>query len=419
MKFSLHKTVVALIVMLLLIAIVTLGIILKWGGPAGTALPGWEMKWSHAAQIPASMETLNHSEGDWIPISANSQRLEAPQGTSAAWMRITLPEVLENSGVLIDQVYGREIKAFVNNVLIYSSEGSAPFKGSKMIIPLSKEQARESLYVWSSGGDERLGIEGSILSGSYIKLLALYVKQDVMDIFIGAALIFVAAVFAVCSIFMKRKLFLSGFFLVLVILSCGVMVITNSPFLPLLWSQYVTFLNHLFELSLMTLLLSSILFFEKMFERGKNGFFVKVRKGISYYTLAVFFMWFLNLCLSSRFDILIQTLNYLTEGLLVLQLLYLISLAVIYALRGQVDAIILSGGFTIFVSAVLTDLAMYYVSDGSYHIYWWKWGVVVLVISLIIMLGRGFISSHEQVVQYSHELEKFNNDLQKVSDNYG
>ncbi|MDQ0193940.1 sensor histidine kinase [Paenibacillus wynnii] len=413
MRLSLHKTVAVTGIVLLLIAIVSLRIILKWGGPAGSALPGWEMKWSHAAETAVSEDSLTSPEGDWIQVSSNTKRLEAPKGTSSAWIRITLPDIPDNSAVLIEKVYGEEIKAYVNDLLIYSSKGTAKDKGTKVLIPLSREQSREQLYLWSSGGEGSLGIEGGILSGSYSKLLALYVKQDVMDLFIGASLIFMAAVFAVCSIFLKKELFISGLFLVLVILSCGTLVITNSPFLPILQSNPDRLVNNLNNLALITLLISSIMFFEKLFGPGKNAIVTKVRKFIAGYTLICCGLWILNLCLSYRLDSLVLYVENMTGGLIVLQLLFLLVLAVIYALRGQVNGVILSGGFAILVSALLTDLVMYYVSEGSYHLYWWKWGAVVLVISLIVIVGRGFIRSHEQVVRYSFELEKFNNDLQR------
>lgn len=39
--------------------------------------------------------------------------------------------------------------------------------------------------------------------------------------------------------------------------------------------------------------------------------------------------------------------------------------------------------------------------------------MVVFVISLIVILGRRFASNHNKVVEYSRELEKFNNELQR------
>ncbi|KGE19230.1 sensor histidine kinase [Paenibacillus wynnii] len=413
MRLSLHKAVVVIGIMLLLIAIVTLGIILKWGGPAGSVLPGWEMKWSHAGGTANPDDSLNGFEGEWMHVSSNTERLEAPKGVSSVWTRITLPDNLDNSAVLIDYIYGEEIKAYANNVLIYNSNGAIKGKGTKVLIPLSRELTGEQLYVKSSGGEGNIGIEGSILYGSYGKLLALYVKQDVMDLFIGASLIFMASVFAVCSIFLKRELFFSGFLLVLVILSCGTLVITNSAFLPILQSNPGRLVNILYNLALITLLVSSILFFEKIFGPGKNEIVTKVRKCMAGYSLVYCGLWILNLSLSYRLDSLALYAETITGVLIALQLLFLLVLAVVSALRGKIDSIIFSGGFAILMISLFTDLVMYYVSEGSYHLYWWKWGVVILVISLIVIVGRGFIKSHEQVVHYSYELEKFNNDLQR------
>lgn len=415
MRFYLHKLVVILIVTLLLISILSLGIVLKWGGPAGSALTGWEMKWMNGDIAPPfSVDIIDRSEKDWMSISSNNKGLEPPTGISAAWMRISLPEVKDNSAVLIDKVYGQDIKAFAKNALIYSSKGTDPSKGSKILIPLSQDQSQDQLYIWSSGSsDGNLGIAGSILMGNYGKLLALYVKQDIMDIFIGSSLVFLAAVCGVCSMFLKRGLFFSGFFLMLVILSSGVMIITNSPSLPLVLSSSRA-VDICYGLSLFTLLLSSILLFERMFDHGKHhDLVIKLRKGMVGYTLLCLSLWILNLCLSYRLGGLIQYAENLTVVLMLIQFLLLLSLAVSDAFRGQVNAMIFSGGFAFLAITSLTDLVMYAVSDGTYHLYWWKWGVIVLVISLIVIMGKGFFSSHEQVVLYSRDLEKFNNDLQR------
>ena len=410
MRFSLHKTIAVLGVILLFVLTISLGAILQWGKPSGSALPEWEMQWIPGEAV-VSPEDYNE-EGEWMPIRSNSAALETPKGVTAAWARLTLPEVQENSAILIENVFGQEIKAYSNHELIYSAQNPDRFKGLKAIIPLSKEQSREQLYVWSSGSVGQLGIEGRILSGDYRNLLPLYVKQDVMDLFIGASFMFTALVFAICTILLKKEQFFSGFLLVLVILSSGVFIITQSPVLPLLFSSSGRAVDLLFELALLTLLGSSILFYEKMVVSG-NKFVARVRAGMVGYTAIYFCLMILNFFFSYRLDIVFQYAKNLTITLLVLQLLFLFVSGALYAFRGHANAIILSAGFTALISASFADLFMYFLSDGSYHFYWWKWGVAVLLLSLIVMLGRGYIKSHDQIVQYSYEQEKFNDDLQK------
>ncbi|WP_410513675.1 HAMP domain-containing sensor histidine kinase [Paenibacillus sp. BR2-3] len=410
---SLHKSAVLLVALLLLTAIISLGVAMNGGGTPGSSLPGWELKWSSAA-VPDPAKALKGPEEEWTLQTGHSPGMKAPEGKSAAWVRISLPNIEDNSAVLIDKVYGNDIKGFVNNVLIYKSNGTASLHGSKVLIPLSKEQSGAQLFLWISGEDQPVGIKGGILTGSYGRLLSLYVKQDFMDIIIGASLIFTAGAFAVCAIFLKRELFVSGFFVVLIIVSSGVLVITYSPFVPFLQSSSGRFMDTFFDLALFTLLLSFAFLFEKMFGPGKKGIVTGMRRFLVGYTILCSCLWILNLGLSYRLDGLYE---YMTVNvavvLMILQFLLLLGQAVYYAYRGNADALIFSVGFAAFAMLMLAEMIMFYRSEGIHHFYWWKWGVVMIDISLIVILGRSFAGNHQQVVRYSHDLEKFNNDLQR------
>ncbi|WP_128083710.1 HAMP domain-containing sensor histidine kinase [Paenibacillus sp. DMB5] len=121
-----------------------------------------------------------------------------------------------------------------------------------------------------------------------------------------------------------------------------------------------------------------------------------------------------NALLSFRLDKLyvIMTVNVLGV-LMIVQLAYLLGLAVVYAYRGNKDAAIFSTGFAIFAVISLSELVLYFTSADSFHLFWWKWGVVAFILSLIIILGRGFARNYEQALAYSRELEQFNNTAQR------
>lgn len=99
--------------------------------------------------------------------------------------------------------------------------------------------------------------------------------------------------------------------------------------------------------------------------------------------------------------------------IMIVQFILLVSLAFIHTYRGNGDAIVFTTGFTIFAFISLVELIVYYISRESYQLYWWKWGMMVFVLSLIVILGRRFTRNHEQLVEYSRKLETFNNDLQR------
>jgi len=397
---------------MLLTAVIALGIAMEWGGLAGSALPEWEVKWSSAA-VPA-VEDLNEPGNEWLQVAGYTSGLEAPDGKTAMWLRITLPKLNSNSALLIDKIYGNEIRVFENNALIYSSHSEGNLTGTKVLIPLAEAEPNSRLYVWSSGGDHPAGIKGYITTGDYGRLLSFYVKRDLIDMILGAALIFTAAVFAVCSIFLKRALMSSGIYLILVILSSGVLLVAHSPFLPLIFGGSGRLVEAFFNLALFTLLLSFISFFEGVFGSGEYAAVSRFRKFLTGYVVLCAALWVLNLCLSYRLDGLYRVMAVDIAGvLMILQMLFLLGLAVRYAFRGKLEAVIFAAGLFVFTSIALTEGVLYYATEGEYLLFWWKWGLIALVISLVIILARGFIISHQQVVQYSYELEKFNNDLQR------
>ncbi|MBT2288372.1 ATP-binding protein [Paenibacillus albidus] len=410
MKLPFHKTASAILVLLMLAVIIPIGFAMEQTGHPGTDVPVWELK-REQAEVPDAVTAAAITE--WVKVKTQGDIPQAAEGDSAVWVRFPLPELPEQSAVLIDKIYGNHIKAYIHNDLIYDSQGEGNAAGTRVLIPLPASPAGAKLYLWSSGGGNGLGIGGGIHLGSYDKLLAAYVKQDLMDLVLGAALIFMATVLLVCSLFLKRELFTGGFLLVLVILSFGVLVVAYSPFLPLITSGAGKEAELFFDLALFTLLPVFTFYFEKVFGPGfKNSisWFRRFQVGYSLLCLGLFG---LNRMLSYSIEDVYRFITTDILGILmILQFIFLLCMSLVYAYRGNTDAVIFFTGFSVFAVLGTVELVLYYTSVHSYHLYWWKWGIVVFVISLIVILGRRFSESHEQVVEYSRELEKFNIDLQ-------
>ncbi|MBW4084409.1 sensor histidine kinase [Paenibacillus sp. S150] len=412
MKLPSTKAAAAILMLLLLIAVVSIGIAAQWTGGAGRSLPEWELKWE-ASDVCDPAAAAEAPDSNWVTTAAQSARPLTPAGTAAAWLRFSLPETGDYSALLIDKVYGHNFKAYMDNKLIYDSQDLFNHNGSKVLIPLPGAERPSQLYLWSSGGADGFGVEGRITAGSYGRLLEFYVKKDLADILIGAAFLFMGAALMVCLIFLKLDFFKGGFFLCLVIASFGVLLITYSPFLPLIVRSRGHWIEISFDLALFTLLPSFTFYFEQIFGSGKHGLITRLRKFQLAYSLFCLVFLIANALLSFRLDGLyrIATVDILGV-LMMLQFIFLLYAAVRAAVNGNRDAVIFSIGFSVFALLSLTELIVYY-ADESYHLQWWKWGVIVFVVSLILILGRRFASNHEQAVEYSRELEKFNDDLQR------
>ncbi|NJJ41762.1 sensor histidine kinase [Paenibacillus apii] len=413
MKLPLYKIAAVAFVILLLASMIEIGISMERGKQESTELSRWKLKWVTEAGADQGTSPPLGDQG-WIDVSSSDLKTGAPGKIAAVWFRASLPTLGSHSATLVNKVYGSKIRAYLDDTLVYSSTGSGGLNGSKILIPLNAPKTGSELYIYSEGLDGHPGIEGEIRIGSYENLLNLYLKQDLMDVIIGGALIFLAVVLGVCSIFLKRELFFTGFLLLLIMLSSGVLMIYYSPYFSLVLGSKSKWMELFFDISLFTLLPSFTYFFEKLFGSGMYGGVSRLRKFQLVYSLFCVGLSVLNIAWSYRIDGLYRMFTVDIAGvLMIVQFLFLLGHALRYAFRGNVEAIIFTSGFAVFALTALSELSLFYMSGEEYHLYWWKWGIVIFLVSLIVIVGRKFAKNHEQVVEYSKELEKFNNDLQR------
>ncbi|MEC0171244.1 ATP-binding protein [Paenibacillus graminis] len=414
MKLPSMKAAAAILMLFLLISIVPIGIAAQWGGGAGFSIPDSELKWE-TSDVCDPAAAAEAPDSEWVQADMNSVRPVAPADATAAWLRFPLPITGEpNPALMINKFAGHNLRVYVDHKLIYELRDLINYDEGRVLIPLSGTEGHSWLYLWSSGSGQGFGgIKGEITAGNYGKLLAFYVKQNLPDMVIGAAFLFVGAALMGCLLFLKLDFFKGGFFLVLVIVSFGILFITYSPFLPVILHIPDHWTQTCFDLALFTLLPSFTIYFEQIFGPGKHGLITKLRKFQLGYSLFCLVFLIVNTLLSHRLDELyrIATVDFLGLMMMV-QFIYLLYVTLEAAFKGNRDAVIFSTGFSIFALLSLTELILYY-ANNSYHLQWWKWGVIAFVASLILILGRRFAGNHEQVLEYSRDLEKFNDDLQR------
>ncbi|MDT3427131.1 signal transduction histidine kinase [Paenibacillus forsythiae] len=413
MKLPLHKIAAIVFVILLLASMIEIGVQMGRGKQEGRELPGWQMKWVNGAEGDHGAYPPRSDMG-WVDVEPSDDLPEMPGEMTAVWLRAAVPPLGSHSAALLNKVYGRDIRAYVDDTVVYDSNGRGSTGGGKLLIPLTAAQTGKELYIYSGGSDGRLGLEGGIKVGSYGNMLNLYLREDLLDVMIGGSLIFMAVVLGVCSIFLKKELFSNGILLMLIMLSSGVLMIYYSPYLALVTGNQYRWLELFFDAALFTLLPAFTYFFEKLFGPGLYKAVTRLRKLQMGYSLFCVGLSVLNIALSYRTQELYRAFTVDVVGILmIIQFLLLLGLAIRYALNGNVEAIIFSSGFAVFALSSLSELSLYYMSGEKYHLYWWKWGIVGFLVSLIVIVGRRFARNHEQVVEYSRELEKFNNDLQR------
>lgn len=376
-------------------------------------LPGWDIRFELTTEANVE-DAMEAPEEEWIRVMAHEKSPETPKGASSEWIKFSLPQFSGKSALLIDKIYGNKIKAYMDSELVYDSGNKYYYNGSKILIPLTTENGGQEVYIWTHGGSKDLGIVGEIKVGQFNELLFMYVKQGLTDLIIGATFIFIAIVLLLCSLFLKKGFFSGGFVLVIIILSIGIIVATYSPFLTVVIGEYGKVVLVFFDLALYTVLPAFTYYCEKIFGSGKKQIITKFRKFQILYSIFCLTLMIINLLLSNQMEDFYRFMGTSVLGLImIVQLVSLLILAIKHAYRGNMNAVIFTTGLSIFAFISTSELILYYISSKTYQLYWWKWGMVIFVISLIIIMGRRFTRSHEQLMEYSHKLELFNNDLQR------
>lgn len=381
---------------------------------ASSEISNWQIKWSDEAG-DSGYETPVDVQDGWITAGGEQRIPELPEGVSAAWTRVSLPELKYASpSLFIGKLYALHVKVYVDQRLIYEGDRDFIKDNYSLLIPLSTGDTGKNLYIWTETLQDRIGIEDKVIIGEHSELIKDYIGNGLIDVILGGAFLFVAAVLFVCAFYLSKDYFPIAVSLSVIIASTGTLSITYSPFIYTFYSYLGPVSIVFLDLALLSLLPALTFLFEKIFGGGKFGLIRRFRKFQTGYSLFCAGCLILNLLSGNRFVEFYYFVSTTVIGiLLILQFILLIACVIIYSLKKNKDAIIFAVGFGTAACTGVLELIWYYIRNGNYDLFYWKWALVVFILSLIIILGRRLAMNHQQVVKYSQELELFNNELQR------
>jgi len=376
----------------------------------------WQMKWD--AEGISANEALPSSRQDlpgWIQVDSRQGTPAMPKNVSSAWTRMVLPEMKWSSpSVYIDTLYALHVKVFVEDRLIFEGKRSFIKDNYSLFLPLSAADAGRTLYIWTETLQERIGIKDTVVIGEHNLIIRDYIKNGLIDIILGSAFIFVAVSIFVCAFFLGREHFTVLTGLSVVIASTGILAITYSPFIYTFYSYLGSASIIFLDVALLSLLPSLTFLFEKIFGPGRYSVIRRFRKLQVAYSLFCVGCMAVNLLSGNRYVEFYYFVSTRIIGyMMIIQFILLIACVILFSVRGNKDAIIFAVGFGIAAVTGVLELVWYYVRAGNYDLSYWKWGLVLFIISLIVILGRRLALDHQQAVKYSRELELFNNELQR------
>lgn len=377
----------------------------------------WEITWDDDVDPNRSWEELT-ADHEWHMANRGHQTPGRVGDDSNLWLRLKIPVVASNSfAILVDGIIGKHITVYFDQQLVYGQTLQKNYIGSKVLIPLSASDKERDLLIQFDNFDQADLIKRGIVVGDTQELLALYVRGDLLDIVLGSTFVSISIIMWSLTVFLSREHRHTWISLCIIILCAGVLVITYSPVLRAFFIELSVLYSLLFDLALYTAIPMLIIFFQSIFTPGKFRFITQIRNFQIGYSIICFSLSVIYLFGDGQYSGVIYRVSlflsvtifgYFMIGYFILFMV----LSLYYAYKNNKEAIILSVGFGVFTTMALIDLFGFLVFS-NYEFQFWKWGVVGFVISLIIILGRRFSINHERLVQYSKELELFNNELQR------
>ncbi|WP_339320742.1 ATP-binding protein [Paenibacillus sp. FSL R10-2734] len=373
----------------------------------------WQMKWG----AETGNKEIPWSEGQqsWINVDSMNGLPELPSDVSAAWTRISLPNFKYVSpSVYIDTLYALHVKVYVEDRLIFEEDRKYIKDNYSLLLPLSKEDNGKTLYIWTATMQDRIGIKDSVVIGEHSQLINDYIGNGLSDVILGCAFFLVAIVLFISALYINKDYFSSVASLAVVIASTGILSITYSPFIYTFYNKLGPISIVCLDLALFSLLPALTFLFEKLFGSGKFGIIRKFRQFQVLYSSFCLLCLFINLLSNNRYIEFYYFVSTTIIGVVfILQFILLIACVIMFSLKGNKDAIVFAIGFGVAAFTVVAELLWYYIHKGNYDLFLWKWGLVAFIISLIVILERRLAYSHQQVLNYSRELERFNNELER------
>ncbi|OME68771.1 hypothetical protein BK120_34015 [Paenibacillus sp. FSL A5-0031] len=383
-------------------------------GAPNVEITEWEMMWEADPTSTVQNAASSARAGDWQPFSYGEKLPVKPVNIQSAWLRFQLPDYdLARPALLISRLTAKDVSIFIDNKLVYESKRNYPFNKNEIILSVTENEANHMVYILLHTDSSWLGLKKSIIVGEQQSLSTLFMKKEMFDVFIGASLLIISLAMLLCFIFLNKS-YLEGLnSLCVIIFSIGLMILTTSPYLHMVYKDYGFELYFMFDIGSNLLMPSVFFFFEKIFGRGPFGLITGFRKLLVAMSTILITLSFCSLIfeeITSYYKI-ISTLTFGVIIILgnILLLVFLIRLC----LQRNKEAIIITVGFCVFAGIGVLEVIWYFVENKNYDLFLWKWGIFSFIAALIVILARRILLNYEQVVSYSKQLEVFNNELQR------
>ncbi|RKP51625.1 sensor histidine kinase [Cohnella endophytica] len=373
----------------------------------------WEVQW--ILDTPESLEATRPADGAWNHSGNGNSKTGLAEHARGMWVRIDVPPTndWQRPGLLIDRLYGLELSVYEKGKLLYESKRSLTVDLNKLLMSFTPSSEHRQFDLRIVTTSQRAGIISDIRIGDFHSLSERFVTRELPDLLLGTSIAFLALIMLLCSGYLRRNQRRSWISLCLIALTTGTLIVVYSPLPYIYFKQYGSLMLRLFDLSLFVLFPALNYYIDQVFE-GQYRFFTKFRHAQTIYSGICVVCLAIYATDMKRFYEMYYLVSIVIMSVFILvQLLLIITLTIVNAVRGNKNAIILSIGILLLALSGILDLIFYYLSERRYVLFLWKFGVIFMMIALVIILARRISADYAKLVTYSKELELYNHRLQR------
>jgi len=354
--------------------------------------------------------------GEWVKAGADNPATSLPKGKRGMWVRLVIPPtvVWQQPGLLVERLFGHRLAVYHNDERIYDSERNFLFDSNKLLLSLKPYRSDSVITIRIDSLSERAGLISGVRAGEFYDLSNDYAKKDLPDLLLGTSIAFVAIIMLVCSGYLNRKQRGTWISLCLIALTTGTLIIAYCPLTYIYFHEYGNFVLLLFDLSLFILFPALGYYINQVLEAQLSFFnkFLRFQIGYSIFCLLVFI--FYKATGEKYSEAYILFTNMIFGVIILLQLLLIIVLSIKHAVKGNKDAVILSLGIFVLAISGVTDLTIYFLNEKRYELVLWKFGVICMIVSLVVIFARRISADHAMLITYSKELELYNHKMERT-----
>jgi signal transduction histidine kinase len=410
-----------------LMAVLTLGIILvillkpeaqlayAANGTNETTIMEWQMMWEEPGSERGIEDMMElGDQGDWFQVSASGDYPVVPPNTTSAWIRFKLPEMSQMRPAMeLKNMLAQDVVIYIDSAKVYEVHRNYVYDRNIIMVPLSSTEAGQSVYMHLKSQTMRIGLQSPIIIDNHDNMIKEGMRSDITDVVIGSSLVIISSFMLLSVIFLNRA-FLPGWVsLFLVMLSIGVMILSYSTFFDKYYPELGNFMYYAFDVASAILIPTLLIFFEKIFGKGPYSLLSRFNRYLLIMMFISLFLMLVSIAWEPFRDIYTPMSMIFLGFEVVVGNIILIGSLIYYCKKKYKEAYIMAIGLGSFTLITLVEMLWYFISDELYAMMFWKYGIIFFLASLIIMLVRRIMRNYETALQYSKQLEVFNNELQR------